>query len=84
VTEPVGALTLKGLIQPVAAYNVPLAAGQPILRVVDGRPPNNRFFVATHSGLTFPQLKDIGPPATITGTRVCDGSTTAGVIAPDR
>jgi class 3 adenylate cyclase len=31
-TEPVGALALKGLAQPVVAYNVPLAAGQPAIR----------------------------------------------------
>jgi adenylate cyclase len=35
-TEQVGALALKGLTQPVVAYNVPLTAGQPALRVVDG------------------------------------------------
>jgi adenylate cyclase len=34
-TELVGALTLKGLTQPVIAYNVPVAAGQPVLRVID-------------------------------------------------
>ena len=37
-TEQVGALTLKGIIQPVVAYNVPLAANQPALRVIDGGP----------------------------------------------
>src|SRR5215467_10265389 len=36
--EEVGALTLKGLTQPVVAYNVPLAAIQPALRVIDGGP----------------------------------------------
>ena len=35
-TEQVGALTLKGLTQPVIAYNVPLTASQPALRVIDG------------------------------------------------
>jgi adenylate cyclase len=36
VTEQVGALALKGLTQPVVAYNVPLAATQPALRVIEG------------------------------------------------
>jgi class 3 adenylate cyclase len=36
--EEVGALTLKGLTQPVVAYNVPLAPIQPALRVVEGGP----------------------------------------------
>jgi class 3 adenylate cyclase len=35
-TEQVGALALKGLTQPVVAYNVPLAASPPALRVIDG------------------------------------------------
>jgi adenylate cyclase len=35
-TEQVGALVLKGLTQPVVAYNVPLTASQPALRVIDG------------------------------------------------
>ncbi len=35
-TEQVGALDLKGLTHPVVAYNVPLTAGQPALRVIDG------------------------------------------------
>jgi adenylate cyclase len=35
-TEQVGALVLKGLTQPVVAYNVPLPASQPALRVIDG------------------------------------------------
>ena len=38
-TEQVGALALKGLTQPVVAYNVPLAATQPTLRVIEGGPP---------------------------------------------
>ena len=36
--EELGSLTLKGLSQPVAAYNVPLAATQPALRVIEGGP----------------------------------------------
>ena len=38
VTEQLGALALKGLTQPVVAYNVPLAASQPALRVIEGGP----------------------------------------------
>jgi adenylate cyclase len=38
--EEIGALTLKGLMQPVVAYNVPLATSQPALRVIEGGPPN--------------------------------------------
>ena len=38
--EEMGALTLKGLTQPVIAFNVPLAAGQPALRVIEGGPPS--------------------------------------------
>jgi len=38
--EEVGELTLKGLSQPVVAYNVPLAATQPTLRVIEGGPPS--------------------------------------------
>jgi GAF domain-containing protein len=38
--EEVGELTLKGLSQPVVAYNVPLAASQPALRVIEGGPPS--------------------------------------------
>ena len=37
-TEQVGALVLKGLTQPIVAYNVPLAASQPALRVIEGGP----------------------------------------------
>jgi adenylate cyclase len=40
-TEQVAALALKGLTQPVVAYNVPLAASQPALRVIEGGPPQN-------------------------------------------
>jgi class 3 adenylate cyclase len=36
--EEVGALRLKGLTQPVVAYNVPLTAIQPALRVIEGGP----------------------------------------------
>ena len=36
--EEIGALTLKGLTQPVVAYNVPLAAVQPAFRVIEGGP----------------------------------------------
>jgi adenylate cyclase len=39
-TEEVGALALKGLTQPVVAFNVPLAATQPALRVIEGGPPS--------------------------------------------
>jgi GAF domain-containing protein len=38
-TEQLGPLTLKGLTQPVVAYNVPLAAIQPALRVIEGGSP---------------------------------------------
>ncbi len=41
VTEQVGALALKGLTQPVVAYNVPLAATQPAFRVIEGGPQNH-------------------------------------------
>jgi adenylate cyclase len=37
-TEQLGALALKGLTQPVVAYNVPLAAIQPALHVIEGGP----------------------------------------------
>src|SRR5262249_49155823 len=39
--EDIGALTLKGLTQPVVAYNVPLAGGgQAALRVIEGGAPS--------------------------------------------
>src|SRR5499427_827635 len=38
--EEVGELALRGLTQPVVAYNVPLAAGHPALRVIEGGPPS--------------------------------------------
>jgi class 3 adenylate cyclase len=37
-TEQLGPLALKGLTQPVVAYNVPLATTQPVLRVIEGGP----------------------------------------------
>jgi adenylate cyclase len=37
-TEQVGALALKGLTQPIVAYNVPLAVSQSALRVIEGGP----------------------------------------------
>ena len=37
-TEQLGPIALKGLTQPVVAYNVPLAATQPALRVIEGGP----------------------------------------------
>jgi class 3 adenylate cyclase len=36
--EEVGELNLKGLTQPVVAFNVPLVAAQPALRVIEGGP----------------------------------------------
>jgi adenylate cyclase len=36
--EDLGSLMLKGLSQPVSAFNVPLAASQPALRVIEGGP----------------------------------------------
>jgi class 3 adenylate cyclase len=38
-TEQLGPLALKGLSQPVVAYNVPFAAIQPALRVIEGGSP---------------------------------------------
>jgi class 3 adenylate cyclase len=38
-TEQVGALALKGLTQPVVAYNVPLVGSQAAFRVIEGGPP---------------------------------------------
>jgi class 3 adenylate cyclase len=38
--EEVGELALRGLTQPVVAYNVPLAAGHPALRVIEGGSPS--------------------------------------------
>jgi GAF domain-containing protein len=37
-TEQLGPIALKGLTQPVVAYNVPVAATQPALRVIEGGP----------------------------------------------
>ena len=39
VTEQVGALTLKGLTQPVVAYNVPLVGSQAAFRIIEGGAP---------------------------------------------
>jgi len=39
-TEQVGALALKGLTQPVVAYNVPLVGSQAAFRVIEGGPPS--------------------------------------------
>jgi len=39
-TEQVGALALKGLTQPVVAYNVPLVGCQAGFRVIEGGAPN--------------------------------------------
>src|SRR5215469_16609382 len=36
--EDLGSLALKGLTQPVSAFNVPLAAPQPALRIIEGGP----------------------------------------------
>ena len=36
--EDLGSLTLKGLAQPVSAFNVPLATTSPTLRVIEGGP----------------------------------------------
>jgi class 3 adenylate cyclase len=40
-TEQVGALALKGLAQPVVAYNVPPPATQPALRLIEGGGPQS-------------------------------------------
>jgi adenylate cyclase len=40
VTEQVGALALKGLAQPVVAYNVPLGDSQAAFRVIEGGAPS--------------------------------------------
>ena len=37
-TEQLGPLALKGITQPVVAYNVPLAAIHPALRIIEGGP----------------------------------------------
>ena len=41
--EELGPLALKGLSQPIVAYNVPAAGGQAALRVIEGRPQNVRL-----------------------------------------
>jgi adenylate cyclase len=38
--EDIGEVTLKGLSQPVAVYNVPLTGGQSALRVIEGGAPS--------------------------------------------
>jgi adenylate cyclase len=40
-TEQIGALALRGLTQPVVAYNVPLAASQPVNQQRSGTPPES-------------------------------------------
>jgi class 3 adenylate cyclase len=40
--EDFGSLALKGLMQPVIAFNVPLAASQPAFRVIEGGPQSRR------------------------------------------
>jgi adenylate cyclase len=40
VTEQVGALALKGLAQPVVAYNVPLGDSRAAFRVIEGGAPS--------------------------------------------
>src|SRR5579863_5760891 len=40
-TEQLGALSLKGLTQPVIAYNVPITSSQPVLRLIEGGPPSD-------------------------------------------
>jgi adenylate cyclase len=39
--EDIGALTLKGLTQPVVTFNVPIATSQPTLRLIEGGPPSD-------------------------------------------
>ena len=39
--EEVGELNLKGLTQPVLAFNVPLVAGKPALRTIEGGGPQS-------------------------------------------
>jgi len=41
VTEQVGPLALKGLTQPVVAYNVPLVGSQAAFRVIEGGAPSD-------------------------------------------
>jgi hypothetical protein len=38
--EEVGELMLKGLTQPVVAFNVPLVGGQAAFRVIEGGAPS--------------------------------------------
>jgi adenylate cyclase len=37
--EEIGSLSLKGLTQPVVAYNVPVVGGQAAFRVIEGGAP---------------------------------------------
>ena len=39
--EEIGPLALKGLTQPVVAYNLPLVSSQAAFRVIEGGPPRN-------------------------------------------
>jgi len=50
VLEDIGALALKGLTQSIVAYNVPLAASQPALRVTEWGPSFER---APHADLVI-------------------------------
>jgi class 3 adenylate cyclase len=58
-TEQVDALALKGLTQPVVAYNVSLAASQPPLRVIEGGPHR-----------MSERARRVAPPMTATGHEV--------------
>jgi adenylate cyclase len=40
-TEQIGALTLKGLTQPVIAFNVLMPSSRPALRAIEGGPPSD-------------------------------------------
>jgi hypothetical protein len=68
VTEQVGALALRGLTQPVVAYNVPLATAQQALRVIEGGPP----------------VFDCGRRTTPPGRSVDDGKGARADEEPDR
>src|SRR4051812_6334393 len=54
-TEQVGALALKGLSQPVLAYNVPLAATEPALCVIEGGTQSVLSGCLQHRGGCAPQ-----------------------------
>jgi adenylate cyclase len=51
--ETLGSLALKGLTQPVSAFNVPLAAAPPALRVIEGGPQP-----VTHKAITVSSCLD--------------------------